>query len=282
MSKETILLLINPFANKKKVKKIVGQIKIVLTGNKLAFVTFTKAWPVEINDYKEVWIIGGDGTLNYFLNFYKHVEIPIVIFKGGTGNDFAGKLYGDMNVGEQIKTVLAAEPARVDAAICNGMKFINAVGIGFDGEVLKSMNAIRLLGGHLGYLWIVFKKIFFFKEGYFNICYDDKNLSEKFLLVMITNSTTTGGGFKVSPEARVDDGKLNMVLCKPLPVIKRLKSLPLIEKGKHLQKDFILHKEVSNVKIVCEKNMPAQIDGELIFAKIFDIKMLLGKYLFKY
>lgn len=99
---------------------------------------------------------------------------------------------------------------------------------------------------------------------------------------MIANSTTTGGGFMVSPEAKIDDGKLNMILCKPLPVLKRLKYLPVIEKGKHLDKEFILHKEVSEIKIVCDKETLAQIDGELISGKIFDIKILPKHYLFKY
>ncbi len=278
----TILLLINPLAKKKKTNKIVKEIVAVLSDRKISFVSFTAVWPEEINFYKEVWIIGGDGTLNYFLNFYNSIEIPIVIFKGGTGNDFATRLYGKLSIAEQINKVVDAQPQYVDAAECNGRKFINGIGVGFDGEVLQSINAIRILGGHLGYLWIVLKKIFSFKELSYHIRYEGTTISEKFLLVMVTNSSSTGGGFMVSPEAVINDGKLNMVLCKPLPILKRLKNLPIIEKGKHLNKEFILHKLVSNVIIECEQEMLAQIDGELISAKTFDIKVLPGQYLFKY
>ena len=277
-----ILVLVNPLANKKKVNKINAEISKALSQKNILYRSFSDNWPVEMNEYKEVWIIGGDGTLNYFLNFYDVVEIPVVVFKGGTGNDFATRLYGKISVDEQIKKALVAEIRKVDAGECNGRKFINGVGIGFDGEVLKSMNAIRLLGGHLGYLWIVIRKIFSFREGLFTITYDNKSLSDKFLLVMITNSTTTGGGFKVSPEAKIDDGKLNMILCKPLSVFKRLQNLPVIEKGKHLYKRFIFHEVVDNIKVDCEKDTPAQIDGELISARSFDIKVLPEKYLFKY
>ncbi len=279
---QTILLLINPLTNNKRIEKIVAQISAVLSENKVLFISFIASWPQEINIYKEAWLIGGDGTLNYFLNFYKNISIPIVIFKGGTGNDFATRLYGYIGVNEQINKVLVAEPRRVDAAECNGRKFINGAGIGFDGEVLKLIKAIRLLGGHFGYLWVVLRKIFSFRERHYQIQYDDNNLSAKYLLVMITNSTTTGGGFIVSPEAKIDDGKLNMILCKPLPVLKRLKYLPVIEKGKHLNKEFILHKEISEIKIVCDKETLAQIDGELISGKIFNIKILSKQYLFKY
>lgn len=279
---ETIALLINPLANKKRIQKITEKIVAVLSGKQISFTSFNESWPVDINFYMEAWIVGGDGTMNYFLNFYKAVTMPIVIFKGGTGNDFARKLYGNINVSDQIEKALISSPKYVDAAQCNGRIFINGVGIGFDGEVLKSMNAIRLLGGHLGYLWIVLKKIFSFKEGFYKIQYDGSSISEKYLLVMITNSTSTGGGFMVSPEAKIDDGKLNMVLCKSLPVLKRLKYLPVIEKGKHLGKEFILHKEIKSVKIICEKETLAQIDGELISSKIFNIDIFPIRYLFKY
>ena len=276
-----IILLINPLGNKKRVDKIVSQVSSSLIQQKILFAAFT-TWPGEINSYKEAWLIGGDGTVNYFLNFYKTIRIPIVIFKGGTGNDFATKLYGQITVNEQIHKILIAEPKYVDAAECNGRKFINGVGIGFDGEVLRSMSSIRLLGGHLGYLSIVIRKIFSFREQSFRIQYDEERLTDKFLLLMITNSTTTGGGFMVSPEAKIDDGKLNMVLCKPQPVIKRLQYLPVIEKGKHLSRDFILHKEIDCIKIECDTETLAQIDGELISATSFDIKVLPGHYLFKY
>ncbi len=86
----------------------------------------------------------------------------------------------------------------------------------------------------------------------------------------------------VSPEAKLDDGRLNIVLCKPLTVLKRLKNLPVIEKGKHLKKQFIIHEETTGITISCEQETLAQLDGELISASTFEIKVLPAKYLFKY
>lgn len=137
--KQTILLLINPLGNKNRVRKITNQISEDLSKKKIFFTSFIEFWPDDINAYKEVWLIGGDGTLNYFINFYSRIEIPIVIFKGGTGNDFSTNLYGYLTVTDQVHKVLTAEIKSVDAAECNGRKFINGVGIGFDGEVLKSI-----------------------------------------------------------------------------------------------------------------------------------------------
>ncbi|MEO6219024.1 MAG: diacylglycerol kinase family protein [Ginsengibacter sp.] len=281
MQKNTVVLLINPLPAKKRMQMANGIIN-ALSEKKISFTSFAGEWPVDVNIYKEAWIIGGDGTLNYFLNFYKNIHIPIVIFKGGTGNDFAWKLYGKMGIMDQINYVLDALPRQVDAATCNGQVFINGAGIGFDGEVLRSVKKIRFLDGHLGYLWVVLQKIFSFEEYKYKIKFNDRILTEKFLLVIITNSSRVGGGFMVSPLASITDRKLNMVLCRPLSLIKRLLNLPIIEKGKHLHKKFIVHEEIESVKILCEQETFAQLDGELISGKSFNITVMPERYLFKY
>lgn len=279
---DLIVVLINPKGDKLKIDKIINSIRSVLNSRVQKFISFKEKWPAQINIYKEAWLIGGDGTINYFLNFYKEVSIPIAIFKGGTGNDFAWKLYGNISIEKQIDNIFNSTPKLVDAAICNGKIFINGIGLGFDGEVLRSIKTVRMLGGHLGYLWIVIKKIFSFREFIFRIKVDGENINEKLLLVIITNSSRTGGGFMVSPQADIADGKLNMVLCKPLSLFKRLRYLPIIEKGRHLDLDFIIHKEIQEIKIIAEKEIFAQMDGELISSNEFDIAIWPKKYLFKY
>jgi diacylglycerol kinase (ATP) len=274
-------LFINPRAGKGKALKVAAAVQQRLRLENIPFIAFEK-WPVDFPAITEAWVIGGDGTLNYFINFYKAIAVPLVIFKGGTGNDFSWKLYGNSSVEHQLDCVLAASARPVDAGICNGKLYLNSIGIGFDGEVLRSMNAIRLLGGHLGYLWIVIRKIFSFKEYSFTIQLKDEELKGKYLLVAINNSSRTGGGFMVSPVASVTDGLLDMVLCRQLSIVKRLRALPLIEKGKHLYKPYITYQQHTAVTIICEKEVFAQSDGELICAKEFVLSVLPGKFLFKY
>ena len=243
---------------------------------------FIENWPPDFNGFSETWIVGGDGTMNYFLNYYKDIAVPLAIFKGGTGNDFAWKLYGDISMTQQLELVLTTTAKRVDAASCNDQLYVNSLGIGFDGEVLQSMRTIRWMGGHLGYLLVVLRKIFSFKEFRFTITTGDAILIEKYLLVIVNNSSRTGGGFMVAPQASINDGKLDMVLCKPLSIIKRLRYLPVIEKGKHLKLPFIDFSNREEVKIEAECKIPAQLDGELIHEKLFVMKILPGRLLIKY
>ena len=275
-------IFVHPAAGKGKALEIAAIIEQELIYKKILFITYRDDWPDTTESNKEAWIVGGDGTLNYFLNKYKSIRIPLVIFKGGTGNDFAWQLYGEMNTKQMLQHVLLAKPKSVDAGQCNDKIFVNSVGIGFDGEVLRSMSAIRRMGGHLGYLWIVIKKIFSFKEFEFNITGENIKIKAKFLLVNIANASRTGGGFLISPQAIINDGKLNLVLCKPLSIIKRLRFLPVIENGKHLKLPVISHQQINALSVSCNATVFAQLDGELIQDAVFDINILPAYFSFKY
>ncbi|MEO5985305.1 MAG: diacylglycerol kinase family protein, partial [Ferruginibacter sp.] len=269
-----IAILVNPFSGKGRAIKVNNIITNKLLLQAVSFQSFSTEWPEFLHEFSEVWLIGGDGTINFFLNKYKENSLPLVFFKGGTGNDLAWKLFGDINIDEQLKIALTGKVKKIDAVMCNNQVFVNSSGIGFDGEVLKSIGTIRWLGGHLGYLAIVLRKIFLYNECTFKIQTDYDTFHGKYLLVIVNNSSRTGGGFLVTPEASVKDGLLDMVLCKPLSILKRLRYLPLIEKGKHLKLPFIIYRKITNAVIETDKEVYAQIDGELIKANVFDIKIL--------
>ncbi len=277
-----IAIAVNPVSGKGLAVKTGQWLTNQLRERKINHQSFTVNWPQNFLGFTEVWIIGGDGTVNYFLNHYLDIDLPLVIFKGGTGNDFAWKLYGEISLNEQLDLVLTSTAKRVDAASCNGQLYVNSLGIGFDGEVLQSMGTIRWMGGHLGYLWVVLRKIFSFKEYKFTIRLQEKVFTGKYLLVIVNNSSRTGGGFMVAPRASIVDGLLDMVLCNPLSIFKRLRYLPVIEKGKHLQLPFVNFSCPAEVMIEAEQELPAQLDGEMIKAKVFDIKVLPGRLLVKY
>jgi diacylglycerol kinase (ATP) len=275
-------IFVNTTAGKGKALSISAVLKTHLTQKSFQFIIYNDEWPTHIEIITEAWIVGGDGTVNYFLNKYPSVKMAISIFKGGTGNDFYWKLYGKMSFEQHIELILNTTPKKVDAATCNNKIFINSVGIGFDGEVLKSMKSIRWLGGHLGYLLLVIKKIFSFKEFNFSIQSPTLNTTNNYLLVNISNASRTGGGFYISPLADITDGELNVVLCNKLSVIQRLRYLPVIEKGKHLGLSFIRHYVTQQITIQTPQKVFAQLDGELIEGKKFEIKILKGQFNFKY
>lgn len=277
-----IAVLVNPLSGKGKAVKTGKWLTNQMAIRNIGHTLYSTGWPGSLENFSEVWIVGGDGTINFFLNKYKANKLPLVLFKGGTGNDLAWKLYGDISLEQQFTKALTSSPRAIDIGLCNGRFYVNSAGIGFDGEVLRSIGSIRRIGGHIGYLWVVIKKIFSFREIAFKIIMGNTCFNEKYLLVIINNSSRTGGGFMVTPKASLTDGKLDIVLCEPLSIFRRLKYLPVIEKGKHLSLPFIYYDQVQAVRIESAHELYAQLDGELIRSKIFEFEVLPGRLLIRY
>lgn len=282
MEIKAIAILANPRAGRGSSLHFTKWLCDQLFAKQMQYTLFPDTWPNNFQDYTDVWIIGGDGTLNFFINQYPYCKLPLVIFKAGTGNDFAWKLYGNLTNEAIFKKVINANPRWVDAAKCNDHLYINCMGIGFDGEILSSMDAIRFLGGNLGYLVAVMLKIFSFKEKRIKISSEHKSWEDHYLLVVVNNSSRAGGGFYITPTAQIDDGKLNLLLCKKLSIIQRLWYLPILKKGKHTSLPFVTQYEGPSFTIHTTEKMPVQLDGELIFAKDIMIQVCPNKFCFRF
>jgi diacylglycerol kinase family enzyme len=183
---------------------------------------------------------------------------------------------------QQAIHVLNSPVRNVDAGSCNSLLFMNGVGLGFDGEVLKAMSQIRYIGGGLGYLLAVIRQVFFYRETYFTTQGDCLLHHLPLLLFMVNNSSRTGGGFYVSPRSTIDDGLLDLVISKPLSLLKRLLYLPKIKNGKHLSLPFVKHETIKSITVTTKRKIFGQLDGELIEGDRFEFSVLKDKFLFRY
>lgn len=277
-----IAIVCNAQAGKGKALNTCKQLQQELGDRRLSFELFLRDWPTNFHGFTDLFLVGGDGTLNYFINRFPNISIPVSIFKGGSGNDFAWKLYGHRTFGEQLEIALHATPRPVDAGICNGHYFLNGAGIGFDGEVVQAMGKTRFMPGHLAYLWTVIKKIAFFREKKLQLVYDGQVIRGRFFLLSIANGSRYGGGFMVAPQAEVNDGLLDLVLIYRIHRLKRIFYLPKVEKGKHLHLSFIESTKVKKITIESSAKVAAHLDGEFLYSNIFEIEILPGKFLFRY
>jgi YegS/Rv2252/BmrU family lipid kinase len=280
-----IIILSNSGAGKRKPAVIVGFLVSGLRELKVPHLVYDIDWPAELHTFSHIFLVGGDGTLNYFINQYPDCRIPISLFKGGTGNDFAWKLYGDKSYQDYFQDAIYKTPREVDAGICNGKYFLNGVGVGFDGEVVQTMlRSRKYFGGQAAYLWAVMKKIFSYREKTIRISFGNNSRAAAVNIFMITiaNGSRFGGGFLVAPQAHVSDRQLDLVIIEKVSVLKRLYYLPAIEKGKHLGLPFVKSYKLSKISIEANQTLAAHCDGELITASKFEIQILPARFRFRY
>lgn len=279
---KNIAIICNPLAGVGKAAILAERIVKELLQKQISYILFKENWPEDFNDFTDVWISGGDGTLNYFINHYPEIKLPLVIFKGGTGNDFHWLLYGNKTLDEQLNIALHESQKPIDMGKCNNRYFINGVGIGFEGEVAKALTGKKKRPGQTSFLITILKKIFTYRSQQYKITSFEKNSTGKKLLLDISNGCRAGGGFHVTPEAKANDGLFDVVIAKPLNPLKRLLYLPQIEKGKHLGKEYIQHFRTKQITIESDSVIQYHLDGEYYEDKKIEIEILEGKLLFRY
>ena len=275
---KNIALVVNPLHQ--TALSVADQIAILLKNKNVEYSIFTAYWPTNWIDFTEAWIVGGDGTLNYFINQYPQIDLPLAIFKGGTGNDFHWLLYGDISIEEQIEKVLTAQPKPVDAGLCNNKLFINGVGIGFDGKVVKDLRGKKK--SKRTYMLAVLKNIFGYKEFLCAVNSNNFNWGKKCLMISVANGKRYGGGFQVTPQSVVDDGMLDVNMVGKVHPLMRLRYLPMIEKGKHINLPFVTYVRTGMVIVKSLQELPAHLDGEYYSATEFNIECLPAHFSFLY
>jgi len=258
------------------------QIVTTLREKKISATLFADNWPADFLSFSDVWIVGGDGTLNFFINKYPGIQIPLMVFNGGTGNDVFSLLYKEKNFEQLVETGLNASLKPIDAGKCNEKYFINGVGIGFEGSVAKSLSGKqKTKPGKAAFMGTILRKVFLYRSKKYKIISEENNSEQFQLLISIMNGHRAGGGFHIAPTSAIDDGLLDVIMVEKLHPFKRLRWLPVIEKGKHLELPFIKHYRTKKIIVISEEKMDAHLDGEYYSAKRYEIEMMPARFLFR-
>lgn len=280
-TKRHIVLLFNPHAGSGRGVSFIHPLTEYLSQQQLVFTVFSKDWPKDLLLYSDAWIIGGDGTLNFFVNRYPDCSIPITVFPGGSGNDFFWLLYGDRSFPELVEIALRGKLTHIDAGICNEKLFLNGIGVGFDGSIAQSLMRKNKKPGIASYWTAVIRQLFFYRERSYVVQSHEYAAEGKHLLIDCMNGKRSGGGFLVAPEASASDGLLDVMLCTQLKWWKRLRYLPVIQKGLHTRLPFVTCYRTRELRISTQNYMEAHMDGEFMQAREMMIRILPGKFLFR-
>lgn len=279
---KNIAIVSNPLAGAGRADMCSEKIRLVLASKKIVHTIFITQWPKNFNQFTDIFIVGGDGTLNYFINHYRGLKLPLVIFRGFTGNDFHWLLYGDINFDEQLQIALTGTAKPIDIAVCNDRYFINGVGIGFEGEVVKTLSGKKKLPGKTSFLLTILKKIFSYRSKNYSIEAAGERFTGKKLMIDISNGRRAGRGFLIAPLAKANDGLLDVVIVNALTSLKRLRYLSVIERGHHLHLPFIHHFNTTKISVKSNEIISYHADGEYFEAKKIMIEILPATVNFRY
>lgn len=272
-----IALLVNPKAGSGRGVLLAQQMVQRLQHRVVTVTCFDAVWPTEWTGFSDVWLVGGDGTYNFFMNRYPDCSLPVTLFAGGSGNDLYWFLYQQKSWEEVLEIGLSSSCKWIDVGMCNERYFLNGLGIGFDGAVAHHLMKKNKQLGSVSYWSAVLQQLIRYREKEFEVSSDNKVVSGKMLFLNFMNGSRSGGGFRVAPEAKVEDGKLEVIFAHPLKLWERFRYLPVIQQGRHLHLPVVDYFQTSAITVIAREAVAAHLDGEFFTAERFDIKVLPGK-----
>ena len=220
---------------------------------------------MEREDY--LVIVGGDGTLNRFINATEGLAMDreILYFPTGTGNDFARDLGMGANPGvvtEYMKNLPSVEVAG------KRYRFINGVGFGVDGYCCQVGDALRMMPGKkVNYTGIAIKGLLYgFSPRNAKVTVDGKEYAYKNVWIAPTMyGRYCGGGMIPAPEQARNCGRLSIMLFHGAGRLRALCVFPGIFKGKHVKHTKMVAVHTGReITVEFDRPTPLHIDGETI------------------
>ncbi|MBQ6476075.1 MAG: diacylglycerol kinase family protein [Clostridia bacterium] len=229
----------------------------------------------------EVVLVGGDGTLNYFINAIGDTEIKnnIYLFGNGTGNDFLKDI--DKKAGEEVP--VNQYLGNLPTVYVNGLekRFINNMGFGIDGYCCEVADQIKekTPQKEINYSGIAIKGLLFhFKPCHAEVTVDGvKHEFENVWIAPTMKGKYYGGGMKMAPDQDRFSDKLTVVIYHCRSKLKALIAFPSIFKGEHVKKKGIIDIYTGNeITVRFSRPCAAQIDGETVL-NVTEYKAVLPK-----
>lgn len=215
-----------------------------------------------------VLAVGGDGTVNEVANgLLRAAEgsptLPMGVITAGTGNDFIKMLGIPADAVGSARTALRATTRQVDAGLVNDRFFTNGVGVGFDARVAARARDVRRLRGLAVYAWAVARAIIEHRNAHVRIQVDGAAVADQQVtLVTVANGGCHGGGFWLCPDARPDDGCLDVLIADALPRTGVMRFIPRVLRRTHTQYPNVHMHRARQVEITSREPLPVHADGE--------------------
>lgn len=226
--------------------------------------------------------MGGDGTLHEILNGFENFEdnaLGLIPF--GTGNDFATAAGIPLDTKQAAEKIAFRAPTPIDfIQLSSGLRSINIVGMGIDVEVLERTYA----GKHHGkskYFRSLIASLFKYKGYSFTVEYNGKSEKHYGLIAALGNGTMFGGGIKICPEAKINDGYLDLIIVDYISRAKLIAALIKLMRGNVNKIKEATVARVKSAKFVMDKpNFTIQAEGELYKNVPIDAQIVTDKLKF--
>ncbi len=213
-----------------------------------------------------VIVVGGDGTIVAVAQELAYTDTAMGVVPAGTGNDFARNIGLPREPEAALHVALGEQKRRIDLGqTVGGEYFINAAGIGFDGEVAaRAASFPKGLGGTLPYLASAVTTLARYQPIPMTVTVDGDSVTGRCAMVAIANGQNYGGGMRIAPMADPLDGQLDVILASELGRLELLNLLRLVYTGGHVGHPKVRVLRGKHVHVGVSPQVRRHYDGEIM------------------
>lgn len=266
-------LIINPAAGFGRTQKLLPRIIAALERQGIAyqFVTTTRAGEATglarqaaFDGFHTVVAVGGDGTVNEVAVGLVDSNAALGVIPTGNGNDFARSVKIPLDLSPACQHLRTGQTVTIDVGRVNHQFFFNEVGVGLVGDVARLAQMQKRGPGKWRYVIAALKALRTFAPFKVSLKIDQVKLEKKIALLSIGNGTSTGGGFRLTPDASPADGRLDLCVVAAASPWYLLRNLTKAYRGRHTQLPVTTIFRARHIEIASEQPLPTHVDGEVL------------------
>jgi YegS/Rv2252/BmrU family lipid kinase len=282
------LFIVNPVAGKGHTLKIIPQVKSLMEKHGLLYQIETTKAPdhagviareyIQKNKDIRIYAVGGDGTLNEVIQGMVGSDSCLGALPTGTGNDFIKTFCPITDPVKLLPFLIHASPVPVDVCKLNDRYFLNIASAGFDADVVASTQHLKhlpFMKGKLAYIGGILLSLINLKTIRATFCLDDEIIEmPSLLLSAFANGRYYGGGMIPAPDAKPDDGYLDICIIEGMTRLGILRFFPRFIKGIHTQMREVTLKRCRVLRMTSPDPVHVNADGELFRLKDIRIELI--------
>lgn len=278
-----VKVIVNPQAGRGYGRRVVPKIHASLRALQVQYdLVYTQApgHAIELaqeahrDGFEIIAAVGGDGTSNEIINGLMAQANgasvgTLACIPAGSGNDFAAMNGVPSDVEAACRLIARGLTRHVDVGRLTlddtqSLFFDNTVGIGFDGLVSKETRRYKHVRGLALYLPVVIKTILVTLQPIrTRIEMDGEVLNQEAMMLVISNGPREGHTFLVAPNARCDDGLLDVIIVESMSKLSMFGILPRFMAGTHLSDPRVKERKAHKVSVISDDPLHVHVDGEI-------------------
>ena len=220
-----------------------------------------------------VVVVGGDGTVNEVVNGLAGTGAELAVLPNGTGQDF-GRSHGlPDGFDDAVRVALTGSPHEVDVGsvtfrTAGGGEarrvFANVGSAGMSGAVARRANSMsKALGGRATFYYALVREFVRWRNTEVTVRLDADERHGPMHDVIVANGRWHGGGMKLAPDARPDDGLFDVVLIGDVTKLDFVTTSPKLYSGGHVGHPRVEVLRSSTVEVDAPVPLPLELDGEV-------------------